>query len=265
MNYILALILFSLSTFSALVHLGQGADRYYDFVALVMVLGGTVAVSLVLLPWRQGQQLRQAFKTLLYHRGLKRKEVLQQCLLIIQARRSGSKDNLLLSKELPTQILQEGLELLDLGFDSEKIRNLLFKRIDQTIELRMQIPIAIKALSKYPPAFGLAGTVFGLVELMNAVAAGMAAEQTGLKMAIALVATLYGLLMANMIVNPAGEHLTKILQNEAQLAEISVQAILLIKNQTSLLEAQEVLNSYVLQHERIDVMNQAFESMEAVA
>ena len=101
------------------------------------------------------------------------------------------------------------------------------------------------------------------MSLMNAVAAGMAAEQTGLKMAIALVATLYGLLMANMIVNPAGEHLTKILQNEALLAEISVQAVLLVKSETSLLEAQEILNSYVLEAERIDLIEQGLQTAEA--
>lgn len=257
MNYVLALIVFSLSTAAALVHLGQGADRYYDFVALVMVLGGTFAVSLVLIPWRLGGYLTGALVSLLFHRGAKRKELLQQCFSVIQARASGQRENLLSSKELPFQILQEGLELIDLGFDAEKIRALLFKRIDQNTELRMQMPTAIKSLAKYPPAFGLAGTVFGLVELMNAMAEGMPAEQTGLKMAIALVATLYGLLMANMVVNPAGEHLTGILQNEAQLAEISVQAVLLVKDQTDLLESQEVLNSYVLPRERVNLIEGA--------
>lgn len=263
MNYLLALTLFSISTGAALIHLGQGADRYYDFVAFVMVLGGTVAVSIVLIPWRQNGQLRGSLLALLFHRGTKRKSLLEKCLNVIQSRASRQKDVLPSSQELPFQILREGLELIDLGFDSDKIRNLLLKRIDQTIELRMQIPTSIKSLAKYPPAFGLAGTVFGLVELMNGVAAGMPAEQTGLKMAIALVATLYGLLMANMIVNPAGEHLTKILQNEAQLAEIAVQTVLLIKNQTDLLESQEVLNSYVLANERVDLLAQGYSGVEA--
>lgn len=49
------------------------------------------------------------------------------------------------------------------------------------------------------------GTVLGLVNLMRGISAGLDAKDTGVQMAVALVATFYGLIFANLIVNPAGE------------------------------------------------------------
>jgi chemotaxis protein MotA len=74
-------------------------------------------------------------------------------------------------------------------------------------------------------------------------------------MAIALVATFYGLLIANLLVNPAGELILKKAQEEEELAEIAIQTLLLMNSKASQLEALETINSYVPLHERADVNN----------
>jgi chemotaxis protein MotA len=124
---------------------------------------------------------------------------------------------------------------------------------------------AIRSLAKYPPAFGLVGTVLGLVSLMRAISQGTNSSEAGLRMAVALVATLYGLLTANLFLNPAGERVSVHTAEEKKAAEIAMQAVLLAADSVSLLEAQEVLNSYVRPDQRVDVFGNAGTATEGAA
>jgi flagellar motor component MotA len=68
------------------------------------------------------------------------------------------------------------------------------------------------------------------------------------------VATFYGLLTANLIVNPIGDAIFKNSYDDEKLGEIALQSILLASEKTNLLEAQELLNSYVNPRDRVDVI-----------
>ena len=110
----------------------------------------------------------------------------------------------------------------------------------------------MKSLAKYPPAFGLMGTVLGLVNIMKGLAKATDAAGLGVEMSVALVATMYGLLVANFVVNPIGEILNKKSEEEEEYAEIALQAILLLSSKSSLLESQEILNSMVPDNNKLD-------------
>jgi chemotaxis protein MotA len=161
------------------------------------------------------------------------------------------------------EVLRDGAELMSLGFSKEKIHAILEERILQSFERAQKIANAVRALSKYPPAFGLAGTVLGLVTLMRKVSEGADAKQTGLMMAIALMATFYGLLTSNLLINPTGENMNKTALAERKNAEIALHAVLLAVDRVSLLEAQEVLNSYVSHDQRVNVISSSTEAEAA--
>jgi chemotaxis protein MotA len=91
----------------------------------------------------------------------------------------------------------------------------------------------------------LVGTVLGLVSLMRALADSQGAQETGLRMAVALVATLYGLLLSNLVINPAGEQVSRLASEVKKDSGIALQGILLASERTSLLESQELLNCFV--------------------
>lgn len=144
--------------------------------------------------------------------------------------------------------------MIQLGLGKERIAEILEERVFQTGRRRRRVGTAIRNLAKYPPAFGLMGTVLGLVNLMRGLASGLSAQQTGLEMAVALVATMYGLLLANLFINPAGEMVMKKATEDEDAAEIALEAVMLACDRVSMLEAQEVLNSYVDERYRIDVV-----------
>jgi flagellar motor component MotA len=61
---------------------------------------------------------------------------------------------------------------------------------------------------------------------------------------------MYGLLMANFIINPIGEIISKKAEEEEEYAQLALECILMMKDQTPLLESVEMLNSLIPEEQR---------------
>jgi chemotaxis protein MotA len=240
------------SLFAAIHYLKQPASSYYDFVAFAVVIGGTLAVSLIVLPWDLRREVIRSMKLLFFKRNVDHRGVLRSCMtVVVDPRRVSIEEGV---PELSRRILQEGAELIELGVSADRIETILNERVFQAGRRMRRVGTAIRNLAKYPPAFGLMGTVLGLVNLMRGISTGLTAQQTGLEMSVALVATMYGLLLANIVINPAGEMILKKAHEDEESAEVALQAVLLAAERVSVLEAQEILNSYVDVRYRIDIV-----------
>ncbi len=244
------------SIFLAMHHLGQSVTSYFDFVAFVMVLGGTLAVSVTTFPWEYKKDLLQSLRMLFEKEESKYKRVIEQCLQLI---RGGVKEigSMKLTREtLYERLLLDGVDMLDLSFRQERYEQVIREKLFHTSKRYRRVANSLRSLAKYPPAFGLAGTVLGLVNIMKGLNSGLDAKRIALEMSLALVATFYGLMVANLIINPFGELVLKKAQEEEELGEIALQTLLMLNNSTSLIEAQEVLNSLVPEEQRTDLVDQ---------
>ncbi len=253
MAYSLGLILGLVALRVSLYFLHQSFAMYFDDVALTMVVGGTLAVGIISAPWHHLREMRKGLFSMIFGRSAGHATVIEAGLRFVQnpsvVPRSGFP-----SSSVAGEILRDGQELIGLNFTTAEIENILQERMYQSIEKQRQVADYFLSLSKYPPAFGLVGTVLGLVNLMRAITEGMDPRQTGVKMALALVATLYGLIMANLVVAPIGEAITKRVGLEQFHAEIALQAVLLAADRVSLLKSQEMLNSYVSKKQRVNII-----------
>lgn len=262
MSYIIAVIISLISVQFSLYFLDQNFKMYFDDVAIAVVIGCTFAISVIVLPWKQFRTLSSRFYKLFFPGSLNQTKLVKECLNYIQNCRSGSYAPSK-SKHLAHRVLTDGQEMIELRFTPEEIESILHERVHHEGERVHQIAAAFANLAKYPPAFGLIGTVFGLVNLMRAISDGLDPTQTGLKMAIALVATLYGLVLANLVIAPIGELIRKQAAEERQLADIAMQAVLLASQNISLLKSQEMLNSFIPKEKRINFIKGAMESGDA--
>jgi chemotaxis protein MotA len=254
MFYILGLLIATGSLIAAVLHLEQTFASYYDFVGIVMVIGGTIATAAITFPWDMAREIFMRMGELFYRPMPDRKQLLLNCMNVHENVTRGVYNFEVPGKDLAHRILKDGVELIQLGFTQDKLGAILQERLFQSTERTRFIASSIRSLAKYPPAFGLAGTVLGLVHLMRGVSDGMSPQETGIRMAIALVATFYGLLVANLVVNPVGEAISKNAHEEEKLGEVALQAILLAAERVNSLEAQEMLNSYVDPKDRVDVL-----------
>ena len=253
MAYVLGLIFGLLTLRVSLFYLNQSIGLYFDHVALTMVLGGTFAVAVISAPWHHFRELRRGLGRMIFGRHASHTSVIEAGLRFVQDTAAVSRGAFPLSS-VAGEILRDGQELIALNFTTEDIENILQERLYQAIEKQRKVADYFMSLSKYPPAFGLVGTVLGLVNLMRAITEGMDPRQTGVKMALALVATLYGLIVANLIVAPVGEAINNRVGLEQFQAEIALQAVLLAADRVSLLKSQELLNSYVSKKQRVNII-----------
>ncbi len=254
MFYLSGLLIAFVSIVFSIIHLRQSASNYIDPVGIAVVFGGTIAVAVMVLPWEMHREIREAFRNLFSSKKADHKVLNFECFEMIRTLQGGSTQFEPKDTTAAGQILRDGAELISLGFDPDKVHTILEERIYQWAERKQKIANSLRSLSKYPPAFGLVGTVLGLVSLMNAISAGASSTEAGVRMAVALVATLYGLIVANLILNPAGENVLKAALEEKKGAELALQAVLLAAKKVSLLEAQEVLNSFVAPADRINIL-----------
>jgi len=264
MNFISGFILAVVGLIAASIHLEQGADSYWDFVAFAVVFCGTIAVLIISRPRLKVGFLFKQFTHYLFGGKKSKINFTKTCFQVIQTSDASALDK----KEIENKILKDGLEMIELGFDKDRIEEILSDRYVNYKKLIMAISLWFKRTAKYPPAFGLAGTVLGLIHLMKGISAGADPKETGIRMAVALVATFYGLLLANFVLNPASENIAEKLKADEELVEIAIKTILMIKDQYNLIEAQEMLNSYLIdENEKINFMDsqKSDESMEEMA
>lgn len=245
MKYTIGLFIAIIGFVLASHHLEQGISAYWDFVAFTVVGLGSLAVLLITFPAAPFGLLVRRFiaKFLLGSQSLKFH--IERCLRVFQDKQIEGND-----QSIEAQLLRDGLELLGLGMSSDRIAQILSRRFEQHTQRLNLLSGWLKRGSKYPPAFGLAGTVLGLIHLMRGISAGIDTKETGIRMAVALVATFYGLLISNMVLNPLGEWLQEEIKRDEVKAEASLQLIQLISEGASPLEAHEMMNSFLMADEK---------------
>jgi chemotaxis protein MotA len=204
---------------------------YLDLTSLVIVIGGTLLATVLhysLLEIRNAYQfIKKAFldreklptETLLHTR-------LQDLLSISREVRAEGRlileEQALLEKDA---LLKLGFELLVDNVPPEELRHLLHVEYLTQKSNGEQVIKVLEAAANYAPAMGLIGTLLGLVDLLSQL--GKPANLGG-SMAVALLTTLYGSLLANLLLLPlAGRIKTQISKKES-LNILSLEGLLLI-------------------------------------
>lgn len=123
-----------------------------------------------------------------------------------------------------------GLRLVTDGTDETRLKEELENYIDAVEERHAVAPSIFRKLAAYAPAFGMVGTVIGLVNMLGSLASP---DDLGAGMALALLTTLYGVLLANMVFQPLAERLEKLHADEVAVMELDADAICAIQAGTS--------------------------------
>jgi len=148
--------------------------------------------------------------------------------------------------------LDDCLVLINDGYTDKEMREMLEQRIMSTYDVEKYQMGLVRSMSKYPPAFGMIGTVVGLIALMaNMGGADVDMAEIGGYMAIALTTTLYGLMIANFIFKPISDNLELGSKENLKTRQLILETALLIKNGASLLVIQDTINSLLPPRERV--------------
>jgi chemotaxis protein MotA len=235
--------------------LGVESRFYFDEIALMVVVGGTLSVAIITYPMRE---LRFLFTSLF---GIFQRNDISfedsAVVIVDMAQKSQVSQSAIVDasqNEKHDTFLRDGFDLLLSGLSQDEIQDILTERIYRE-RLRDEKQVSLlRGLAKYPPAFGLIGTVLGLVSLMRTIGDGTDTSGIGLRMALALVATLYGLTFANFFLVPLAEHFNLKAERTKNLKELQMEGLLMLFQKRSPLAVQEMMNSYLDENEKIDLI-----------
>lgn len=239
MKYIVGLFISVIGLILASQHLNQESEVYWDYVAFTVVVLGTFSVMLITFPAAPMKLLFLRFAQKFFLPSKSVKKHVETCLEVHHSRRF-----LKTPMSIEEKLLKDGLEMISLGMSKERVTDVISQRFETYSKRINMLSAWMKRGAKYPPAFGLAGTVIGLIHLMRGISDGIDPKETGMRMAIALVATFYGLLISNLLLNPLGEWLQEEIKRDEIKAEASLWTIALIMEGANIVEAHEMLSSF---------------------
>jgi len=129
--------------------------------------------------------------------------------------------------DIPDPFLKKGVQLLVDGQSAEKIREVLEIDINSWEQLRWQGARVWEAAAGYSPTVGIIGAVLGLMHVMQNLSEP---SKLGGGIAVAFVATIYGVALANFIFLPVANKLKAIIMQQTQLRDMVVDGLGAIAN-----------------------------------
>jgi chemotaxis protein MotA len=148
------------------------------------------------------------------------------------------------------RFLRSGVQLLVDGVDEDVLRETLEIEIAAIDERHRHSIGFFKALGGYAPTFGMVGTVIGLINMLGNLSDP---SQLGRGMALALLTTLYGVLLANLAFLPMASRLERMNEVELSTLDVALDGILTIRRGASPRAVIERLESYLPPSERLGV------------
>lgn len=152
------------------------------------------------------------------------------------------------------EFLSKGTQYIADGYDGQFIVESLELERDQTLERLEEGKRMFKAMGDSAPAFGMIGTLVGLVQMLST----MEDPSTiGPSMAVALLTTLYGAMIANMICLPIADKLDAKFKTESINLTLAIDGIAQIRENKSPDVIKEMLISYLPEKQRLEMAEAA--------
>ena len=232
-----------------LILMGGDLRMFYDVHALIIIFGGSFSATLIRFPLAamvHGLPLGMRFAFSL--RSTSSRELVDELAGLAEtARKSGPVGLEKITPEDP--FLAKGIRFVADGYDADFIRDNLERDRDNFLTHLDEGQKIYRAIGDCAPAFGMIGTLIGMVQMF----ANMTdPSKLGPFMAVALLATLYGALVANLFCLPIADKLHVKLVEEEVNRTLIIDGILMIRESKSPTLVREMLLAYLPEKHRHD-------------
>lgn len=228
------------------IFLGPQPGNFIDIPSIMIVFGGSMAALMVCFPFEEVRQAFRAAMKAFTSRGMPARDVVGTMVKIAEISR---KEGIIALEKIQTTnpILKKATQLIADSADPDLIRDTVVIEI-VSMKKRHNVGIAVfTRLGSLAPAMGMVGTLIGLVQML----ANLSDPTTiGPAMAVAILTTFYGALLANLLFLPlAGKLKARSMQEELNLQVIFEGAKSILENNNPRL-VYEKLSSFLPPHER---------------
>lgn len=230
----------------ASILIGGSAGTFINTPSLLLVLGGTVLVTMMKFSLSKFLGATSIAVKAFLHKPSSPEELIENAVELAKSARQGG----LLALEdavVRDDFMKSGLGLLIDGHPADVVRSMLSKDLNQTLQRHSDGQDIFKAIGDVGPAMGMIGTLIGLVQML----ANMDdPKQIGPAMAIALLTTLYGAILANMVALPIADKLSLRSREENVRKSLIIDALLSIQSGQNPRVIENMLETYLPRSQR---------------
>jgi len=230
--------------------IGGSPLDFLNIQSILIVLGGTVAITVVSFSLKDLAQIPAALYRLMIYTPHDLQEIGVTMIKIAEKTRVGGIITLeKTSKEFDDEpFLQRGLDLTVDGAKAEDIESILKQEIYSTASVQTKSVDLLRRAAEVAPAMGLIGTLVGLVQMLG----NLSDPSTiGPAMAVALLTTFYGAIMAHMVLIPLASKAERNSHNESTLNLLYLTGVLSIGREENPRRLEMQLNAMLPQKNRI--------------
>ncbi len=230
--------------------LGGSPESFVDLPAILIVIGGTFLVTTVSFSLAEVVHAQRVMlRAVVYHAESPRTAALRILNLADAARRDGL---LALENELNashhSRFLAQAISLVIDGFPAEQIEHILGRERHATSERHVRSAGVLRRAGEVAPAMGLIGTLIGLVQMLGN---RQDPAAIGPAMAVALLTTFYGAVLANMVFHPLATKLERNADVEAMVNQIYAIGAASISRQENPRRLEMTINAILSPVERV--------------
>jgi chemotaxis protein MotA len=221
--------------------MGAGAMVFVNVPSLLIVIGGAFAV--VLMRFTLGQfigSIKTAMKAFLYKAESPSELIDVVAELAAVARKEGLLA--LEGQEINNPVLAKGISMLVDGHEPAVVKKTLTTEMNETVARHKIGQDIFKQIGDAGPAMGMIGTLVGLVQMLSNMSDP---KSIGPAMAVALLTTLYGAMLANMFALPVCDKLSLRSNEEQMNKNIIIESVLGIQDGQNPKVLEQMLRNYL--------------------
>ena len=218
---------------------------------MMIVLGGTLAATAV------GFRLKEVIRVFSLIKFVFQKpryilpDLVKELIAAAEINKKGPNELEQHISNVKTPFLKDGLEFISMGIKYEDLEAILFQREKSRYKREIHESELMKTLGTFSPAFGMVGTLIGLVFMLFNMGGGSGGiDSIGPAMGVALITTFYGSVLANLIFIPFSEKLQARNKETSQAQQLMIHGLLMIWKKKHHIEVKDMLISYIPHEER---------------
>ena len=224
--------------------------KFWSTSSMMIVLGGTVAATAVAFRLNEVLRVLAIIKFAFSKPKFKSEELVQTLIDLAEVNRKGPAE---LEKELPNvknPFIQDGVAFITQGMKLEDMREILEQREAFRYKRELHESELMKTMGTYAPAFGMVGTLIGLVFMLFGMGksdsgGGGGIDGIGPAMGVALITTFYGTILANLVFNPFAEKIKSRNKENVQCYQLMIEGICLLHQKKHPLDVRDKLTAYI--------------------
>lgn len=230
------------------ISMGGGIQLFINIPALMIVVGGTLGATMINYPVKDVLGVFKVVKKALFAKKISVTELIKR--FVTFAKKSRKEGILTLEDDIKDEndeFLRKGVQLAIDGLEPQEIGEILETEID-FVRSRHQLGAEIfTTMGTYSPALGMIGTLIGLVQMLQTMDD---ASKIGPAMAVALLTTFYGSIMANIVCLPIAGKLRTRSKEEVLTKEMAIQGIASLSNGDNPRILEQKLQAFIPPNQR---------------